>query len=828
MTEQADVELPHGVLVSSDAGAPSAFPPEESSLLGSEDALEALEFAAVLDRVAAFAVGPLGAESVRRRRPVTDVPWIQAELGRVEELTALVRRGSGVTAESVPALARVLSMLRLSGSVLDGGELLAIRRTITAARLVVAELRRVAADAPGVSWLERPLPDKAVERRLELSIDDEGELLDGASADLAAARSDIRTARDRLIQRLESLLRGIGGDGSVTLREGRYVIPVPRDLRGRPDGIIHGESASGATLYLEPAAVIPLGNAFREAESRARREELRVMRELTERLRPEAGTIRDVHAMCIAVDDLAARARYAAAVDGHMPAVATAPADLRIVNGRHPLLLGDMPATIRVDQPIRRFVVPFDLTLTDPERTVLLSGPNTGGKSVLLKAVGLHLLLAQCGIIPPVGPGSVLPVITRVFADIGDRQSIAANLSTFSAHLTLLRVILDEADDASLVLLDEIGSGTDPAEGAALAGATLHALTRRKSLTLATTHLGALKRLATVSPGIVNASLQFDGATLQPTFRLIKGVPGRSYGIAIARRLGLREAVLAEAEAAVPDAERSLDALLAAVEERGRDQMQREILLAERIIESAGQTAALAAQAESQSIREAALKRREKDAERQGREQARQYLLEAREKVEAAIAQAAQTGEGGAAREARRLVEQAAQAEAAALRILDRPGAKSGGEAAAFAAGDRVRLESGTAGEVLELRPDGKVIVRIGSLKLVAEPASLTQLAPQAPRKVVEPLRSQEAGDASFEVDLRGMTGDEAAQVVIAAIDAAILSEQPYLRVIHGKGTGVVRERVQEIARRDRRIKSHGFAPSNQGGAGVTLVEFGG
>ncbi|MEO8636900.1 MAG: Smr/MutS family protein [Gemmatimonadales bacterium] len=827
MTEQADVELPHGVLVSSDAGAPSAFPPEESLVLGSEDALQALEFSTVLDRIAMLAAGALGAESIRRRRPVTDVPWIQAELGRVEELAALVRRGSPLTAESVPTLARILSMLRLNGSVLDGVELLAIRRTITAARLVVAELRRVAADAPSVAWLERPLPDKAVERRLEQSIDDEGELLDSASADLAAARSDIRTARDRLVQRLEQLLRGIGGEGGVTLRDGRYVIPVPRDLRSRPEGIIHGESASGATLYLEPAAAIPLGNALREAESRAKREELRVMRELTERLRPEVSTIRDVHAMCITVDDLAARARWAAAVDGHKPAVATAPADLKIVNGRHPLLLDDVAATPRAEKPARRTVVPFDLTLTDPERTILLSGPNTGGKSVLLKAVGLHLLLAQCGIIPPVGPGSVLPVVTRVFADIGDRQSIAANLSTFSAHLTLLRVILEEADDGSLVLLDEIGSGTDPAEGAALAGATLHALTRRNALTLATTHLGALKRLATVSPGIVNASLQFDAATLQPTYRLIKGVPGRSYGIAIARRLGLRESVLTEAEAAVPDAERSLDALLAAVEERERDQMQREILLAERVAESEGLAAALASQAEAQTIREATLKRREKDAERLGREQARQYLLEAREKVEAAISQAALSGESGAAREARRLVEQAAQAEAAALRELDRPGAKTGNAAAEFVTGDRVRLESGTAGEVLELRADGRVIVRIGSLKLVTEPASLTKLAAQAPRKAVEAVRSLDPADASFEVDLRGMTGDEAAQVIVAAIDAAILSEQPYLRVIHGKGTGVVRERVQEIARRDRRIKSHSFAPPNQGGAGVTLVEFG-
>ena len=834
MTDETHTELPDGVLVSTDAGAPSAVtaargdgpaaePPSQLS-----DALEALEFVAVLDDVAAHAVGTLGADSVRARRPSTDSTWIREELERVEELARLGRAGKRLVAEPVPELAAPLTRLRIAGSVLDGPELVAFRRTLAAARLVTAELRRIGPEAPRVASLELPAPEKALERRLEQALDDEGGVLDTASTALAAARSEIRTARERLVQKLETMLRAVGGEGGVTLREGRYVIPVPRDLRHRPDGIVHGESASGATLYLEPAAVIALGNAMREAEALAAREELKILRGLSDMLRPAHGQLAALHAMCVTLDDLSARARWAVELDGHAPRISPAPAELRIANGRHPLLLGGSAAGAHgraTVPPCRRVAVPFDLTLEGAERCILLSGPNTGGKSVLLKAVGLTVALAQSGIVPPVGPGSALPIFTRLFADIGDRQSIAASLSTFSAHLALLRVILEEADDASLVLLDEIGSGTDPAEGGALAAATLKALTRRGAVTIATTHLGSLKRLATSTPGIVNASLQFDAATLQPTYRLIKGVPGRSYGLAIARRLGLRADVLTEAEGQVPEAERSLDALLAAVEQRERDQMAREADLAARLAEVASRTETLQAQAEGQGLRETALRKREREAERAAREQARAYLLEAREKVEAAIARADAAG-GEAAREARRLVEQAAAEEAGALRKLEEVDRRTGGPADGFAVGTRVRMESGTVGEVLEVRGDGKLVLRVGSLKLVADPASLTPLPDnQGSARPSGRPSALSAPSASFELDLRGMTGDEAEQGVVAALDAAVLAEQPYLRIIHGKGTGVVRERVQQVLQRDRRVRSHAFAPANQGGTGVTVAE---
>jgi DNA mismatch repair protein MutS2 len=787
---------------------------------GTTDALETIELDAVLDRVAQHAAGPLGAARVRARRPTADVAWIRTELVRVAEVSGLFRRRDGLLAEPIPEVADALARLRIEGSVLEGMELAGIHRALVAARAVHGDLTRVAPEAPRAAELLRPLPERSHERRLELSVDPEGNLLDTASPRLAAARREVQAARQRLLRKLEGLLRGLDpsaapAGATVTVREGRYVIPVRRDSRARPPGIIHGESGSAGTLFVEPAEAIDLGNALREAQADEERETLRVLRELTALLRPVLPVIRDAIDMAIAVDDLVARARYAVSTAAELPAVAPAPAALAIRNGRHPLLLSGAAS-----------VVPFDLDLDASERTLLVSGPNTGGKTVLLKAVALLAAMAQSGILPPVGAGTNLPVFGRFFADIGDRQSIAASLSTFSAHVATLRRILDDADAATLVLIDEIGGGTDPTEGGALASATLSALTRRGTLTLATTHLGALKTLASHTPGVVNASLEFDAATLTPTYRLAKGVPGRSYGLAIARRLGVRADVLAEAEARVPAVEKSLDQLLASVEERGRVLAADQAELEARRLETEGLAARLAAQAESQALREAELRKREKDAERRGREQARGFLLEARERVEAALAAARAAADEAAAREARRLVEEGVVAGAQALAAMDEPEA-SLPPGAAISEGSRVRIGSGNVGEVAEVRSDGKLVVVVGAMRVVLEPGAVTLLPPATRRARPEPPAIEAAArDAAFEIDLRGMTGDEAEAATIAAVDAAVLAEHPYLRIIHGMGTGVVRERVHRVVKSDRRVARFALAPRNQGGSGVTIVEF--
>jgi len=804
-----------GVPSRSAAGTPSRLPGATV-----DAALADLEFDEVLGAVAGHAAGPLGAARVRDRRPTADLDWIREELALVGEVAAVFRRGDKVVAEPVPDLGRALARLRIEGSVLEITELRDLRVVLSASRLVDAELRRVADQAPRAAALAVPLPDKAIDRRLELSVGDDGELLDTASPALAAARREIQAARQRLVRKLEGILRGLDAqatikDAGVTVRGGRYVIPVRRDSRSRPGGIVHDESASAGTLFVEPSEAVELGNAYREAQAEEEREVLRVLRELTAILRPAREVLTDALEMCIQVDDLVARARYAVAVLGEVPEMTEAGGPLQLLDARHPLLLARGVV-----------VIPFSLEMHGGERTLLISGPNTGGKTVMLKTTALVALLAQSGIVPPAGRGTAVPVFTQVFTDIGDRQSLAESLSTFSGHLASLRTMLARADRGTLVLLDEVGSGTDPAEGAALAAAVLLELTRRGALTLATTHLGALKSLAAEVPGIVNGSLQFDTETLSPTYRFRKGVPGRSYGLSIARKLGLDATVLADAESRVSDEVRRLDSLLARAEEREGELERRTAAMTELESVVEALQAKLGVQAESQAVREKELSAREKDADRRARAEAKRYLLDARKEVESAIAAARASADDDSARAARRALEEAA---ASLQRVEDTAPAAAGGTSPlALSAGQRVRLATGPTGDVLEVRPDGRLVVAVGSMRMVADPDGVQVLGRREERR---DRASQSSGDApshdaAVEVDLRGMTGDEAEGATLAAVDSAVLAELPFLRIIHGMGTGVVRERVRRVLQRDRRVAKFDFAPRQQGGTGVTIAEF--
>ncbi len=717
-------------------------------------------------RVAQHAAGPLGAARVAARGPATDATSIRDALAQVAELAALLITDDTIRAEPVADITKSLELLAVPGSALEAPAFAELTVALVAMRVTAADLKRLGTthDARRTIALRVDPPPKELETRLVQSISPDGQVLDGASRELARARQRVREARQRVIDRLGAILGSLdqserAPDAAVTIRGGRYVIPIRNTARARVGGIVHDESATRSTVFVEPPEIIELGNELRAAESAEQREVLRVLRELTDLLRPHMTTIAAAWEMCVAFDDLCARARYAVEVNGFVPEIG---GHVKIRGGRHPLL---------------DHAVPFDLELFPDEFTVLVSGPNTGGKTVLIKAVGLLALLAQSGVIPPIGPHSSLPVFMRVFADIGDRQSIAASLSTFSAHVAALREILDGAGPGSLVLLDEIGSGTDPAEGGALAAATLKTLTRRRAITLATTHLGALKQLAAETVGIVNASLQFDAETLTPTYRLLKGVPGRSYGLAIARRLGLANDVLAEAERAVPDAERTLDRLLASVEARGRDIDARAAELETQAAQLEVERQNLAALEEL----EAQLRAREKALDKDARERARAYLLDARKTVEAALGQARAAVTEATAKEARRIVEEA----------IEKTGEEGRGTPEGW-----VNLE--------ELRRRKNI------------PAA--KKSPDRP-----PVR---VTVAESEVSLRGLTVEEAEPLLARAIDDAVLADLPYLRIIHGKGTGVLRDFVQSVLKRDPRVKRFSLAPANQGGHGVTVAEF--
>jgi DNA mismatch repair protein MutS2 len=607
------------------------------------------------------------------------------------------------------------------------------------------------------------------------------------------------------------------------VRNGRYVIPVRREGRGAVGGIVHDTSGSGATLFVEPPAAVEEGNRIRELEIEEIREVDRILLEATDRIRPLHDALVASLEALVMLDSLYGRARYAIAYQCAHAELSTPAEGFSVRNGRHPLLLA---------QGIS--VVPFDLTMEPNERTLLVSGPNTGGKTVLLKSLALISALVQSGIPAPVAAGSRVAVFDNVFADIGDEQSIEASLSTFSAHLKNLGEILVAATPQSLVLVDELGSGTDPIEGAALGGAILEDLTRRGATTIATTHLGALKELATEVPGVVNASLQFDAVALAPTYRLIKGVPGRSYGISIARRLGLREDVLDRAEERVPQGERDVNRLLADLEVR-------DVALAKREREVAMDQENVQARAHRLAEREQRVRQRERELEKESRAGARRYLLDARQEIERTIRELREAGAAGLEEQAR-LARQGAERMAAehgeALAALERREASAAGGAADDGAdvddgqpneGDIVEITTldDRLGRLLERRQEDAVVA-VGGLKMTLPLTALR-------RSLKQPARQRETvplmGDVpdeyiATEIDLRGQRVGDIDDLVMQAVDAAVRADLKSLRIIHGKGTGALRARVTEMLRKDTRVKSFRIGAWNEGGAGVSIAEF--
>jgi DNA mismatch repair protein MutS2 len=691
-----------------------------------ESALAAIEFPAALDQVSQYAVTPRGAVRVRALRPSCDRFQIESELQLVCAMMERLAAGEDVEPVPFPDATVPLARLRLEGAVLDGPELAALAGLLRSARIVGAKLRRAARAAPILASLAAPpLPDELL-AALEQALDDEGRVKDGASRDLSRLRRELIEVRAQIVATLERLLAGLDarqktGDAGVTVRNGRYVVPLRRDARARLGGIVHDESATHATLFVEPPETIEMGNRLRSVEAEEAREVQRILRELTAALRPSADGLDAADAMLVATDAVYARARSAQKQDAVPPRVVDAgEAPLTLVRAAHPLLFGRGGEIVR-----------FDLALAPGERTVLISGPNTGGKTVLIKAVGLAAALTQSGVLPAVGEGSILPVFDTVIADIGDHQSISESLSTFSAHVATLREVLDVAGPASLVLLDELGTGTDPAEGAALAGAILRALTRRGVTTVATTHLGALKELAGQGHGIVNASLAFDAATLAPTYRFTKGVPGRSYGLAIARRLGMSDEILREAETSLPESERRLDATLAAAEARGQALDAKDESLAVRQGELEMLEARLEVQGRAIREREEAAARRERELERAVKGAKRETLLEARAEVERAIASA----RAGQEKEARRALEEriAELHKAEVTEVTEVTEGTEGIRSETLSPGQRVRIRSlGIEGEIESVQ-GRDVAVKVRGRRVRVRSTDLSPASPPSP-----------------------------------------------------------------------------------------------
>ena len=798
-------------------------------------ALGILEFPRLLELVADRAASAPGAARVRALEPSADLAWLAGEHRRVAAVRSLLASEPAWSPEPVPDLSGPIHRLRVVGSVWNGLELVSgaiLLRSARRTRDALRDERRPAVIRAVLGvFADRMVVAKAQEEEIERAVGDDGAVKDDASPALRRIRRELRASHGELIRILERAMAGLeahhrAADMSVTVREGRYVIPVRREGVKSLGGIVHGTSSSGGMMFVEPPAAVEYGNRIRELEADEQEEVERILAELTDHIRPHREGLAESLDALAELDSLHARARYAIQY-------ACTPADLvpardgfAIRDGRHPLLLakgggGD--------------VVPFDLELFANERTLLVSGPNTGGKTVLLKALGLVSMMSQAGIPAPVGAESRIPVFDDVLADIGDEQSIEASLSTFSAHLKNLSEILRLATASSLVLIDELGSGTDPQEGAALGWAILETLTSRGATTLASTHLGQLKELATQVSGVVNASLQFDAVQLAPTYRLIKGIPGRSYGISIARRLNLPAEVVARAEERLPQGERDMAALIERLEKKEEELQIREKDAAVMIDDARERIADIVK-------REHNVRERERTAERTSRQDARKHVLDARAEIDRTIkelkkrgAEAADAAIDEMGRDARRKAEELAARQANVLDRLDaedravqrRRGQVPAGQRTPVTVGDAVEVGTlgGKIGRVLEVRGKDATVV-VGSMKLTVKLSTLRTAENQAAETAVSYIGDAPEVFASTEVNLLGLRADEAEGVVWQALDSAIRADLKSLRIIHGKGTGALRQVVDEMLRKDTRVREFHMAGWNEGGAGVTIAVF--
>ncbi len=785
--------------------------------------LELLEFHKVTDWLAGLTGAPTSEALARALEPAPDVAEAGRRLAALSEGKRLAEARGPWPGPPPVALAEALEREFAQGGLTSPRTLFQVTELLAATTRAARYWDDARSAAPEAARLATGLtPDAELEKRLRVSVDAEGHVLDGASPELAAVRKQQGVVRGRLREKLDRYKAVAAEEGTfVTQRNDRFVVAVRADRFERAKGLVHDASASGQTLFVEPFEVCALNNDLAELAARERNEIQRVLRALTDLVRAARPALEASEQALALTDLLWARVRLSRALDATTPVLDPAGAKLVLGHARHPLLWRDAGGE-RDREAARARVTPLSLSLTPPQRVLLVSGPNMGGKTVALKTVGLLALMAQAGLDIPADEGARLPWSEVILADIGDAQSIEAHLSTFAAHLKRLDGMARAAGPSCLFLLDELGSGTDPAEGASLGRALLKHFARAGAWAVATTHLGSLKVLAQEDKAIVNASMALDPETLAPRFELIVGVPGGSHALHIAERLGFHPAVLAEARAELPEAQRSLETLLGDVTRelaRARD--------ARAQFESA--EARAGASAEALEAERAELRDHARQA---GRDRLAQ--VRALEGQVQALLRDARSEAKSEEKSRERIQDLETRSRALARdsdRLADQP--PTTGPPARLARGATVFVRDlGVTATVVE-GPDseGRVVLERGTWRIQSRAEQLFA-APEDPGAAkAKSGKARGAGamnlpdvDAALEIDVRGLDQEEALRGMDEGLDRAVLSGLDEVRVIHGIGKGVLREAIARALRLHPHVAESRLGGHGEGGRGVTVV----
>lgn len=781
-----------------------------------ERTLRVLEFTKIRDMLTEKALTPLGAEKCQALVPSTNFQEISEWQEETEEALVVLTYVGGHPMASFSDVRPYLALCD-KGATLSPKALLEIATLMRACRTARSALVTERDNTPRLKEKASLLGSfRNLEDDITTAILSEDEIADKASNELANIRRHLRGATERIKERLNSMIRSSAyqkylQDPILTMRNDRYVLPVKAEYRASVPGLVHDQSASGATLFIEPMAAVEMGNELKQWEAKEKQEIERILAALSAEVAPYAVQLKENLELLAELDFAFAKGLLSRDMSGVTPKM-NRDGFINIIRGRHPLI-------------DREKVVPSNLWMGREFTTLIITGPNTGGKTVTLKTVGLFTLMAQAGLHVPADLGTELAVFQQVFADIGDEQSIEQSLSTFSGHMTNIVGIMNEVTADDLVLFDELGAGTDPTEGAALAQTILTALLRKQVRTLATTHYSELKAFALSTPGVENASVEFNVETLRPTYRLSIGVPGKSNAFEISRKLGLSEGLIDEAKKLLSTEDKRFEDVIANAEYH-RQVAEKERKLAEQ------------AAAETTKLRdEAEFLRREMEAKREAslrkaKDEARRILENARRESESVMRELKQM---------KKSVASGPDMQAAALRKRLEDGIDSLSEGLAQKA-DRVdkppkTLKVGDEVEILNLKtrgvvlsaPDakGEVQLQAGIVKLKAHISQL-RLVKEEPAKKQKSSFHAETGAMTrtvpMECDVRGMALDEAIPVVDQYLDEAVLASLTEVSIIHGKGTGVLRSGIQQHLRRHPHVKSFRLGVYGEGESGVTVV----
>ena len=771
-----------------------------------------LELPKVLAKLANYTSFSAGTELAKALEPSTFEDVVLQRLAETREARQLLTTRSDIALGGVHDV-RPLAEHAVRGMRLLPADLLAIRSTLIAARDVRRALIKLETTYPRLASLAQRLYEsgKLITEIGRCIDENNGEVRDDASPELATVRREVREVFARVQDKLRRILNNSHNalylqEAIITQRGGRYVIPVKSDFKGRIPGIVHDQSASGATVFIEPLSTVELNNKHRELQVREQHEVDRILGQLSILVAEEAEPISWCIDALAELDLILAKAKYADDLDAIEPAIdRSSRATLRLIQARHPLL-------------DRQIVVPIDIDPDDKTHIIVLTGPNTGGKTVTLKTAGLMVLMTQCGLHIPVKTGSVISIFDEIYADIGDEQSIEQNLSTFSSHLVNLIGFVDRVGPRALVLLDELGAGTDPAEGSALARAILDHLRGTGAMTLVATHYPELKVWAHTTPGAINASVEFDPETLRPTYRLTIGLPGRSNAFAIARRLGFNEQIIVAATSMVAEGDLKVEDLLAEIHQ------QKEAISQSRDVTD---RARREAETNARQLRERLRKIEDERATilDKARADAQHQIDALRAEVDGLRKKLSvlQQPEVVALREEVDQLEKQAESIVPPPTPIEKPAL---GPRHPLRVGDHVFVERiGSIAEVTAF-DRGQVEVAIGSLRLRVKPDEVEwRSSPQAALAVAQPSPTvKTTSQARMEVDLRGLRVEEGIMELDRQLDAAALNGMPFVRIIHGKGTGAMKKAVREALQNNPHVKRFEGGKDGEGGDGVTVA----